>query len=207
MDIICVDPNPKNYDDEIATVKIQPLFSSTQELCEKFPEMKGNCSVMLIRPQTSGSTDLTNYDIEAIHLLEPLVILVLYGADGSDGSCALHDFLSLHGCPSFSKSDTSDSTFAGFPRYWSRTIRFTEICQPPTMVRVSTCALLIRDDSGLTFPDNIIEGEQNPNAPGDADVARLLKESYAYTAMRVLGGENTELIRLFLEMMGNEEIK
>jgi hypothetical protein len=186
--IYCVDPAPESYVGlEGRQVMIKPVAATTQEIVETHPELIGECAMMLIRPQPP-SPGRVCYDMDAWRLLKPKVVLVLYCADGGDGSPELHSWLNMNGCPSFSLSDAAVDVGA-LPNYYSRSVKFTAEYPPPSMVRVSTCSLLIQADvDGLVFPPDMPEDEQNPGAPSDAEVENLLQQSLMATMARVLGG-------------------
>ena len=89
LDIVCIDPDPLHFtpnplpffsrnilSDNISTKKvvcIKPKFRSVDELIRRNSEIVGNCFLMLIWPDPSAG-----YDIEAIHLLKPIGIFIIY---------------------------------------------------------------------------------------------------------------------------------
>lgn len=186
--IYCVDPAPESYVGlEGRQVMIQPVAATTQEFVESHPELVGNCAMMLIRPQPPRP-NFVCYDMDAWRLLKPKVVLVLYCADGGDGSPELHSWLHHNGCPSFSLSE-AEIDVGALPNYYSRSVKFTAACDPPSMVRVATCSLLIQADvDGLVFPPDMPEDEQNPDAPSDAEVENLIQQSLLATMARVMFG-------------------
>jgi len=189
--IYCVDPDAGCYAKEGSPVLIQPHAANAAELVEKHPELVGNCAMAIIRPQPPRP-GFQCYDLDGWQLLRPKVVLVLYCADGGDGSPELHSWLHRNGCPSFSLA-RDEVDFDGLPNYYSRTVKFTAQCEAPVMIRVSTCSLLIQADvDGLAFPDDLPEDEQNPNAPSDAQVVELLNQSLFATMLMTLGGRRQE---------------
>ena len=89
LDIVCIDPDPLHFtpnplqffsrnslSDNISTKKvvcIKPKFRSVNELIRRNSEIVGNCFLMLIWPDQSAG-----YDIEAIRLLKPIGIFIIY---------------------------------------------------------------------------------------------------------------------------------
>ncbi len=171
----CVDPEPESY--AIGKPRIIPEAESVAKLIEKLPDLVDNCAVVIIRPSpTVPRARMIGYDVESVVLLRPRVILVLYCADGGDGSDELHKFLEENGCPSISLFPRRETNIV-LPRYYSRSIKFTLRVAPPTMIQVSTCSLLIREDAGIVFPVDMPEDEQNPEALNDEHVQELLSHS------------------------------
>jgi len=82
--VICIDPFPKNPVKTPSYPNIHELLSNTIDLVNE------GCQVMII-----WSTPSLKYDIEAINLLKPIKLMVLYDARGASGSNDFHDWL-LH---------------------------------------------------------------------------------------------------------------
>jgi hypothetical protein len=185
--IYCVDPMPTSYPKEKETkqVMIEPHAATVDDLLLIHPELVGNCAIMLIRPQPP-KPGFVCYDVPAWKALKPKVGLVMYQADGGDGSPQLHSVLHQFGCPSYNL-DREYECPDDFPTYYSWSIRFTSRSPPPIMVAVPTCSLLINADvDGLKFPADIDEGEQNPDAPNDEEIESLLFKSTMLTGLSML---------------------
>jgi hypothetical protein len=86
LDIVCVDPNPDKFIPYVSRknllnpsfthnkrIFIQPKFRTVQELISTNSRIVENCFLMLIWPDPSLS-----YDIEAIRLLNPIGIFIIY---------------------------------------------------------------------------------------------------------------------------------
>lgn len=69
---ILVDPDPQSFDK--AKIAIKPHYSNVKELVAASPDLAGNCILLLLWPNAMAST----YDYEAVALLQPLGIVVLW---------------------------------------------------------------------------------------------------------------------------------
>ena len=108
LDIVCVDPNPDKFIPYVSRnnlfnanfthnkrIFIQPKFRRVQELISTNSRIVENCFIMLIWPDPSLS-----YDLEAILLLKPIGIFIIYtiplpddGNSRLSGSLRLIEFL------------------------------------------------------------------------------------------------------------------
>jgi hypothetical protein len=88
--IICVDPNPTSCTPfpTNGTKFIQPHYALTQDLVTAEPEIVNQCIVVFIWPNPTGDDNVA-YDIEAIALLQPKAVFVVYDYTGSSGSASL----------------------------------------------------------------------------------------------------------------------
>jgi len=101
-EVICVDPDPKSYTPH-SEIFIQPAFPVVKELIKARPKVVNDCALWLIWPPPGCMECITGtcklerhhhvYDIEAIKLLKPKVIVLMIAADGTAGSAQLHSWL------------------------------------------------------------------------------------------------------------------
>ena len=80
--IICIDPLLRHFlgrPEDCGGLK--PDFATVQDLLQTSNHLVGNCAILLNWPYPNGST----YDMEAIHLLRPRFIVVLYDLYGIAG--------------------------------------------------------------------------------------------------------------------------
>lgn len=83
--IICVDPNPESFNKRSEELKEDdyhmPDYALVTDLVKAKPELIGKCSLLLIWPDPCDSV----YDMEAVVLLRPVSIVVLYEPYGASG--------------------------------------------------------------------------------------------------------------------------
>lgn len=156
--IICVDPNPADY--VKGEVFIKPNHATAHELVKKNDDIVGNCVMLLVRPTPTGV-----YDIEAIQLLRPRAIFIMYCHDGADGSVPLHQFMSVCGLPNqFTAGLCKDThpnylTNMNLPGYSSNSIHFTNLVADATDVQMPTCALMTRGAKLISVCLNLPSGK------------------------------------------------
>lgn len=89
--IICIDPQPQScQSDPIDWTKgIKPHYATVKDLLLVNSDIKFNCVMLLCWPNPNDST----YDYEAIELIKPLSVILLYEAIGAAGGTNLHCML------------------------------------------------------------------------------------------------------------------
>lgn len=90
--IICVDPDPESYSK--LPILLYPEFSTTDDLVQKFPELVGNCLLLLNWCYPNDST----YDYDAIMKLKPIAFVSIYESlgdvtNGAAGGEMFYNFL------------------------------------------------------------------------------------------------------------------
>ena len=88
--IVCIDPEPLSYNK--GRLYLKPKYSYVTELIKEQPYVVGNCQLLII-----WSTPSDDYDMEAIKLLKPQKMIVLYDESGTAGGSDFHDYIS-DGC-------------------------------------------------------------------------------------------------------------
>jgi hypothetical protein len=87
-------PKLKNFDEVVNTCGLPTTHSSTQQLIEQHPELVDHRALLLLN--WTGCEEEDDYDVEAIGLLKPKAIMIVYETTGIAGSPALHKFLETH---------------------------------------------------------------------------------------------------------------
>lgn len=73
---------------------MRPAFATVQDLIKEKESIVGACCVLLIWPEPSGKLGRSLvYDVEAIQLLNPRVVVLVYETHGGAGSDSLHEWL------------------------------------------------------------------------------------------------------------------
>lgn len=178
--VIGVDPRPGSYGG--LPVIRQPEFEIVADLVFKRPELIGECALLIIRPYPDGyhAKNRLPYDIEAVNLLKPKVMIFIYHSDGADGSSKLHDFLHVNGCPSKRYVEPfNDNIKVLTPEQreynvWST--KYTDVVGFPSEIAIPTCSVLVRKN-GIEMEDNWPPFEQNPKAPNQETARRLFLRS------------------------------
>ena len=93
--IICVDPCPQSFQSEPTRYSHPPDYKIVKDLVNVKSDLIGECSIFLNWPSPSNPFLNTNpYDVEAIRLLKPKLILLVLERSGSSGSVELIGSLS-----------------------------------------------------------------------------------------------------------------
>jgi len=169
--MICVDPNPSVYTKD-KKVLVAPKYSNVKELLAEREEKEeqsivGNCGLLIIRPET----DYVNpcYVIEALEKLSPKIALIIYRADGGDGSLDLHNYFEGIGVPNSNTYDPAPSPRIIKPKsnkirkdYQPISCTYTKEVKQGSLLSVPTCLML----TTIEIHKNCLPvGELNPNAP------------------------------------------
>jgi hypothetical protein len=111
--IICVDPDPESFEPYPDTGFFQiPDYDDVKLLIKFKPELINNCILFLNWPAPNNSF----YDIEAIELLKPKGILLIYESLGGAGGSKLQKWIQQIGGPSknwylFSKQNLKNNKY------------------------------------------------------------------------------------------------
>ena len=84
--IICIDPAPLSYN-RCKKIYCEPKFSTVDDLIKNKPDIVGNCQLLIIWSPPDNS-----YDIDAINLLKPGKMVILYDGSESAGSSDFHRY-------------------------------------------------------------------------------------------------------------------
>lgn len=84
-----VDPQPEKYRIYCPDESIPPDYALVQDLVKAKPELVGNCVMFLCWPSPGKS----KYDIEAIKILQPRGVVLVYETIGCAGGTQLHHWL------------------------------------------------------------------------------------------------------------------
>lgn len=89
--IICVDPDPQSFQTEPIdwTKGIKPSYPTINDLLKVEPNVKNNSLMLLAWPSPNSS----NYDCEAINLVKPVGVILIYELIGAAGGTKLHCML------------------------------------------------------------------------------------------------------------------
>ena len=89
--IICVDPNPQSFQAKPIdwTKGVKPDYPTVIDLIKAQPNLKNNSIILLAWPTPNDS----NYDYEAIDLIKPTGIILIYELIGAAGGTKLHCML------------------------------------------------------------------------------------------------------------------
>jgi len=103
--VYLVDPDPTYFQsksiNDLGEYKMD--VSYVNELINKHPNLVGNCTLVLIKPQPEDDGAIStppSYDVEAIKALKPKDIIFYGDIGGSDGSTALHKWFHSQNLPS-----------------------------------------------------------------------------------------------------------
>ena len=91
--IICVDPEGKFSSDGPIKEERKPDFATAKDYLAANPD--GSCHMLIIWPDPNFST----YDVEAIQLLKPKTITIVYESTGGSGGATLSTWLESIGGP------------------------------------------------------------------------------------------------------------
>ena len=92
QNMILIDPAPESFDSYPNNNEyLVPDYSTVEECLTKQPELKHNCIIFLPWSTPNDST----YDIDAINLLQPKGIVILFELVGAAGGIALHCWLNV----------------------------------------------------------------------------------------------------------------
>jgi hypothetical protein len=86
----CVDPKPFSHNRD-NKLYFEPKYPYVSELIKTKPEMVDNCNLMLIWP--SCNEEEGKYALEAIELLNPKMVVILYEVSGCAGTKDLRRFI------------------------------------------------------------------------------------------------------------------
>jgi hypothetical protein len=86
----CVDPEPFSHNRD-NKLYFEPKYPYVSELIKSEPEMVDNCNLMLIWP--SCNEEEGKYALEAIELLNPKMVVILYEVSGCAGTEDLRRFI------------------------------------------------------------------------------------------------------------------
>lgn len=177
--VVGVDPAPGEFEER--PVVRHPDCSTVSALLKTRSDLVGQCALLIVRPYPNGY-DANPYDWVAVQRLKPKVMLFLYRSEGSDGSGRLHDLMRVHGCPCNSYADPKVPAFdptmtqvlpEDQREYHTWATKYTARIDPPAMIAIPTCTVLVRKDAGIALGQNWPLFEQNPDAPDQAEVRRL----------------------------------
>ena len=105
--IICIDPDPQSCQHGPIdwTKGLRPDYATIKELLIANSDIKSNCVMLLCWPNPNDS----NYDYEAIELIKPVSVILLYEAIGAAGGTSLHCMLKKfdNNCMGLSYHDTN----------------------------------------------------------------------------------------------------
>jgi len=150
--MICVDPEPESYKEYPTDQKyLPPSYKTVSELIHDQKDLIGTCGVFInwSYPNMIHESKSTYWDLEAISLLNPEWIVVVYAKCGAAGSFALHKFLNKYGAPNDTKiyANLQENVTAGLDYKTSdyNTMHHHTIWER-TGVDIKTCtaALLVR---------------------------------------------------------------
>lgn len=204
--IVGIDPAPHSYN--IQRMIIPPRYKTVNQFLSRPNNQNsavGKSILCLIRPPPYGTNDnLVGYDIDAIRQLKPLVIFILYCADGGDGSYGLHHFLKKAGMPNGSQYGPGLPPFDMTPfadmNYVGKYITWSEILENGANGRISTCAILVQPQL-VDFIADLPTGEVNPNPPSVTDVKKAIAASF--DPLNVLSKMPPEMQKLMQMMLSN----
>jgi hypothetical protein len=146
-EIICVDPKPESFVEFPNDKKkcIKPHFSTVQEMLKENKEQKDEKYILLLFWPSPSTVFF--YDIEAISLLKPEVIISVYETTGAAGSDIFHLWLDKI------KDVECSSHLKQLDAYDDRIQKlYNDITDPYTKVRQWL---------GVIWPDNVIGERQN----------------------------------------------
>lgn len=111
--IICVDPDPFSFSVNLERKEEHlPDFDSCETLIKKKPELVGKCHLLLIWPPPNESM----FDINAISLLKPQKIIVVFESTGSSGGFCLRNWIESIGGPKLDFLDHKEQYSTSFPK-------------------------------------------------------------------------------------------
>jgi hypothetical protein len=190
--MICVDPNPLSYNKD-KEVLVSPKYPTIKELLVERQNIIGNCGLLIIRP----SPDLVNscYVLESLEKLSPRIALIIYRADGGDGSTDLHNYFNSIGAPNSNIYDPAPMSKIIKPRenkirkdYKTISCIYSKEVSDPSLLSVTSALMLttFKIDS-----NHLPVGELNSNPPSLKECKTLmLKSQLGAAGQEQLTGEN-----------------
>lgn len=175
--MICVDPDPTSYSKD-KQVHVSPKYKTVKHLLSEQPQLVGNCGLLVIRP---SAIDANCYVIDALERLSPNIALLMYRADGGDGTCYLHNYLCDVGAPNSNTYDIVPASRMMARRdnkirkdYKTVSFTYTKQVDDPSLLYVSSCVILtIIEIHEKCLPT----GELNPDALSIEECKKLMFKS------------------------------
>ncbi len=108
--IICVDPSPHSFAPAVNAAAGEkghaPDYMTAQDLIKADKTIIGDCDMIIIWSTPNDS----KYDMEAITLLQPVTVTIIFEVTGSAGSLHLHRWIDASGGPQQSEFERSIDT-------------------------------------------------------------------------------------------------